>query len=57
MNTAIQIDKEEALRHFTLREKIGVQILLLLFKMIYPAKYEHEVKNAFAPLYELIEKK
>lgn len=57
MNTHIQIDKEEAIRPLTLREKTGVQLLLIIFRIIYPARYEHEVKNALAPLYEVLEKK
>ena len=57
MNTHIQIDKEEALRLLTLRERTGIQLLLIIFRIVYPAKYEHEVKNALAPLYEVLEKK
>lgn len=57
MNSNITIDKDEAIRPLTLREKTGVQLLLIIFRIIYPAKYEHEVKNALAPLYELLEKK
>lgn len=57
MNTHIQIDKEEAIRPLTLREKTGVQLLIIIFRIIYPARYEHEVKNALAPLYEVLEKK
>lgn len=57
MNTNIQIDKEEAIRPLTLRERTGVQILLLIFRIIYQARYEHEVKAALAPIFEVIEKK
>jgi hypothetical protein len=57
MNTSIQIDKEEAIRPLTLREKIGVQILIIIFRIIYPARYEHEVKAALAPIFELIDRK
>lgn len=57
MNTNIQIDKEEAVRQLSLRERTGIQLLLIIFRIIYPARYEHEVKAALAPLYEVLEKK
>lgn len=57
MNTLIEIDKDEALRGLTLRERTGIQLLLVIFRIIYPCRYEYQVKAALAPLYELIDKK
>ena len=57
MNTPIEIDKEEVHRSFSLREKVAIQLLLIIFRIIYPARYEHQVKAALAPLYEVLEKK
>lgn len=57
MNTQIEIDKDEALRPLTLRERTGIQILLIIFRIIYPCRYEHQVKAALAPLFELLDKK
>ena len=57
MNTQIQIDKDESIRPLSLRERTGIQLLLIIFRIVYPARYEHEVKSALAPLYELLEKK
>lgn len=57
MNTPIEIDKDEALRGLTLRERTGIQLLLVIFRIIYPCRYEHQIKGALAPLYELIDKK
>ena len=57
MNQGIEVDTELLLRPISLREKIGIQILLIIFRMVYPVKYEHQVKQTLAPLYELLEKK
>lgn len=57
MNTPIEIDKEEVQRSFSMREKVAIQLLLIIFRIIYPARYEHQVKTALSPLYELLEKK
>ena len=57
MNTPIEIDKDEALRPLTLRERTGIQLLLIIFRIVYPVRYEHQVKTALAPLYEVLDKK
>ena len=57
MNTQIETDKDEAVRPLTYRERVGIQLLLVIFRMVYPFKYEHQVKAALTPLYELLEKK
>lgn len=57
MNNQIEIDKDESVRPLTLRERAGIQIMLVIFRLIFPAKYEHQVKSALAPLFELLEKK
>lgn len=53
----IEIDQDAIQRPLNLRERIAIHILLLIFQMIYPAKYSHQVKNALEPLYEAIKSK
>lgn len=57
MNTQIEIDKDEALRPLMQRERIAIQLLLIIFRIVYPCRYDHQVKAALAPLYELLDKK
>ena len=39
----IDIDLEEAERKLTIRERVGVYLLFSMFRMVYPAKYQHQV--------------
>ncbi|MCW5548891.1 MAG: hypothetical protein KIT44_07995 [Opitutaceae bacterium] len=57
MKIHIDIDKDEAARPFTLRERCGLHILLIIFRMIYPTRFDHQIDSALAPLAELIERK
>ena len=57
MSTQIDLDEEKALRPITLREKAAIYILLVVFRMVYPSKFEHQMKQALAPLFELLEKR
>lgn len=57
MKIHIDIDKDEAARPFTLRERCGLHLLLIIFRMIYPTRFDHQIDSALAPLAELIERK
>lgn len=57
MKVQIDIDHDEAARAFTLRERAAIQILLIIFRMVLPAKYDHQVNAAFEPLDGLINRK
>ncbi len=49
-----EIDPEMVNRKLSLREKIAIRLLLMIFGIVYPAKYEHQVKSAFQPLLQLL---
>ena len=57
MNITLDISKEESTRELSIRERVGIQLLLIIFRIIYPARYDHQVKAALAPLYEILENK
>jgi hypothetical protein len=57
MDIRIEIDEIEARRTLTLREKAGIKILILLFRVIYPAKYAHQGDNFFKDLLNGVEGK
>lgn len=50
----IDIDEDKASRKLSLREKVAIRLLMVIFGMIYPAKHSHQTKEAFAPLLELL---
>lgn len=54
MNIKIDIDQNEAARTLTLRERISIHILLLIFRWIVPARYDHQVDKALAPINEML---
>lgn len=55
MNTSIEIDPELARKNLSIREKAGICILLVIFRMVFPAKYEHQMKASLAPLFDILE--
>lgn len=50
MKFDIEIDQEKAQRALTARERIGIHLLLMIFGIIFPMKYTHQLN----PLAELI---
>ena len=50
----IAIDKTEAARPLSLREKMAIYILIVIFRIIVPSKYPHQVDSAMKPLCDLI---
>lgn len=48
----IQIDEEKAARKLSWREKCAIKILMLLFCIVYPARYQHELEKVFRELFE-----
>jgi hypothetical protein len=54
MNITIDIDQNEARRELTLRERVAIHLLLVAFRWIVPAKYDHQVNRALAPIVELL---
>ena len=48
----IQIDEEKAARKLSWREKCAIKILMLLFCIVYPARYQHELDKVFRELFE-----
>jgi hypothetical protein len=55
--TIIEICPEQANRSFTLRERVAIHILLVLYRLILPAKYSHQVSDALEPIAELLKAK
>lgn len=50
MDIKIEIDPVESGRKFTRREKAGIKILILIFRIIFPAKFSHQCDNFFNAL-------
>lgn len=50
MKLDIEIDNELASRHLTFRTRLAILILLLIFRILYPAKYSHQVNQVFEPI-------
>ena len=57
MKIEIDIDSEESTRSLTLREKLSIYILLLIFRLIIPAKYGHQVNSALEPIADALKLK
>jgi hypothetical protein len=45
MNITIDVDPAKQHAPLSLREKCGIRILILLFAIIFPAKYSHQIKT------------
>ena len=56
-NLKIEIDEAEAYRKMTLREKAGIYILFTIFRMIYPAKYSHQLDKLEGAIFGCLEVK
>ncbi len=54
MDIKIDIDYDKADARLCLRERVGIRILLVIFRMVFPAKYDHQIDKAFAPLDKLL---
>ncbi len=54
MRIEIEINPEIANQPLSRREKICIYILLIIFRLVIPAKYGHQVNAAFDPIGELI---
>lgn len=50
----IDIDQELALRPLSLREKVAIHLLMVVFRMIIPAKYDHQLRSMMDPVYTLM---
>lgn len=44
MNISIDVDQEKAQKALTARERLGVYLIYLMFHLIYPARYNHQLK-------------
>lgn len=54
MNLTIDIDKDLADTRLSLRERVAIKILLVIFRIVLPCKYDHQIAKALAPLGQLI---
>lgn len=54
MKIEIDIDAEQAHRPLTVRERVSIHVLLVVFRMILPAKYGHQVTTALSPISDLL---
>lgn len=54
MNRQIDIDNETSFRPLSLRERAGIHILMLIFRIVFPAKYQHQLNDSLKPLIELL---
>jgi hypothetical protein len=52
INLNIDIDEEKKLVKLTWREQAGIRILLIIFGMIYPAKYTHQTEKLLESIFE-----
>lgn len=50
MDIKIEINQDQANTHLSLRERVGIRILLVVFRIIFPAKYDHQIDSALKPL-------
>ena len=50
-----EIDDVTAVRRLTLREKVAIRILLIIFGMVIPCKHTYQLKNVLEPLLKLLE--
>lgn len=41
----IDINPEEAQRTLTVRERVGLALLLVMFRIVFPARYSHQLDN------------
>lgn len=57
MKIEIDIDPEQANRSFTVRERVALHLLLVVFRMVMPAKYGHQVNSALEPIGDLLKAK
>lgn len=53
----IDIDTEKIKFPISAREKIAVYVLLLIFNLIAPAQYKHQVDNVCKELKEMLSEK
>lgn len=51
-NLNIDVDEEKKLTKLTWREQAGIRILLIIFSMIYPAKYTHQTEKLLESIFE-----
>lgn len=49
------IDEIAAVKKLTLREKVAIRILLIIFGIVVPFKHSHQVKSVLEPLLKLLE--
>lgn len=52
MKIDLDVDFERASTQLTAREKMGIKILFLIFALVFPAKYSHQVRDAIADLFK-----
>lgn len=53
MNIQIDVDPEQAQRFLSARERVGLYLLGVMFLIIFPARYSHQMKELFATFSEL----
>lgn len=53
----IDMDRAEMERFLTLREKLAIHLLLIVFGLIVPAQYDHQVKKALQPVIDALWKR
>lgn len=41
----MDIDEEKAAKPMTRRERLAIRLVMLLVGMVWPAKYEHQIKD------------
>lgn len=52
MNIQLDMDEEKALKKLTWRERVGIRLLLTVFVMVYPIKYNHQLKELFGDVFK-----
>ena len=52
----LEIDTEEVQRPLSRREKVGIWILLLIFRIVMPCKYTHQIDAVVKAIEEKLEK-
>lgn len=57
MNIKIDIDKDEAVRPLSVRERVAIHILLVIMRFLMPARYDHQFNSALGPIFDLINPK
>jgi hypothetical protein len=50
MKIEIEVDEDKLQRKLSARERAGIRLLIVIFAIVYPCKWKHELKEVFAEI-------